>query len=119
MAMEINSVQKGGPQGFLVLSISHKKKKTRVKILDFYVSNPADGNIVTYLALKYARGYLADRIEYPGNLATYFNQRAEFKKLIKKQSRLYMFYPRGGHSPLGVYRGKIALDYCDGDTAFA
>ena len=119
VAMEINSVQKGGPQGFLVLSISHKKKKTRVKILDFYVSNPADGNIVTYLALKYARGYLADRIEYPGNLATYFNQRAEFKKLIKKQSRLYMFYPRDDHSPLAAHRGEITLDYCDGDTAFA
>jgi GNAT superfamily N-acetyltransferase len=119
VTIEINSAQKGGPQGFLVLSISHKKKKTRVKVLDYYVNNPADGDIVTYLALKYARGYLADRIEYPANLANYFNQRAEFKKLIKKQSRLYMFYPRDDHSPLAVYRGKINLDYCDGDTAFA
>jgi GNAT superfamily N-acetyltransferase len=119
VAIEINSVQKGGPQGFLVLSISHKKEKTRVKILDFYFKNPADGDIAIYLALKYARSYLADRIEYPCNLENYFNQRAEFNKLIKKQSRLYMFYPRGGHSPLAGYRGKIALDYCDGDTAFA
>jgi GNAT superfamily N-acetyltransferase len=119
VAIEIHSEQKGGPQGFLVLSISHKKEKTRVKILDFFLNNSADGEIAADLALKQAGVYLADRIEYPCNLANYFNRRAEFKKLIKKQNRLYLFYPRSKHSPLAVCRGKIAFDYCDGDTALA
>jgi GNAT superfamily N-acetyltransferase len=119
VAIEINSEQKGGPQGFLVLSISHKREKTRIKILDFYFKHPVDGEIAVDLALKHARLYLADRIEYPCNLAGYFNRRVEFKKLIKKQSRLYMFYPQSSHSPLAVCREKIALDYCDGDTALA
>ncbi len=116
VAIEINSEQKAGPLGFLVLSISHKKEKTRVKILDFCFNNPADAEIAVYLALKHASAYLADRIEYPCSLANYFNQRAEFKKLIKKQSRLYMFYPQSNHSPLAACRETIALDFCDGDT---
>jgi GNAT superfamily N-acetyltransferase len=119
VAMEIHPKEKGGPLGFLVLSISYKKKKTRVKILDFCFKNPADDEIAVYLALKHARAYLADRIEYPRHLAIYFNRHAEFKKLVKKQSRLYMFYPRSSQSPLAVYRETIALDYCDGDTAMA
>jgi GNAT superfamily N-acetyltransferase len=119
VAIEVESAEKAGPQGFLVLSISHKKKKTRVKILDFYFNNPADREIAVYLALKQAGIYLADRIEYPCSLANYFSPRAEFKKLIKKQSRLYLFYPQSSNSPLAVCRGKIAFDYCDGDTALA
>lgn len=119
VAMEIHAEGRGGPQGFLVLSISHKKKKTRVKILDFCFNNPADDGIAAYLALKHARVYLADRIEYPRNLAIYFSRHLEFKKLIKKQSRLYLFHPRSSQSPLAVCRKAIALDYCDGDTAMA
>ena len=119
VAIEINSVHKAGPLGFLVLSISHKKEKTRVKILDFYFNNPADEEIAVYLALKHASGYLADRIEYPSRLANYFNHHAEFKKLIKKQNRLYMFYPQSSNSPLAVCQGTIALDYCDGDTTLS
>jgi GNAT superfamily N-acetyltransferase len=119
VAIEIHPKEKGGPLGFLVLSISHKKKKTRVKILDFCFKNPADDEIAVYLALKHARVYLADRIEYPCHLAIYFNRHAKFQKLIKKQSRLYMFYPRSSQSPLAVCRETIALDYCDGDTAMA
>jgi len=116
VAIEINSAHKAGPLGFLVLSISHKKGKTRVKILDFYFDQPADEEIAVYLALAHASGYLADRIEYPCRLANYFSRRAEFKKLIKKQSRLYMFHPQSSHSPLAVCRETIALDFCDGDT---
>lgn len=117
VAIEIDSAQKGGPAGFLVLSVSRKKGKTRVKILDFYFKNPADEEIAVYLALKHAGACFADRIEYPCSLSKYFNQRAEFKALIKKQSRSYMFYPDSSRSPLSVCRGKIALGYCDGDTA--
>ena len=119
VAIEINSEHPGDPLGFLVLSISAKKKKTRVKILDFYFKNPADEDIAVYLALKQAGVYLADRIEYPCSLTDYFSRRAEFKKLIKKQTRLYMYYPQSSRSPISACRGKIAFDYCDGDTAFA
>ena len=118
IAIEISSPAEGLPEGFLVLSISHKKEKTRVKILDFQFNNPSDGEIAVYLALKYAKVFLADRIEYPCSLEIYFKKTIGFKKLIKKQRRLYMFYPGSSPSPLSAYIGKIVFDYCDGDTAF-
>lgn len=118
VAIEIRSPGAGLPKGFLVLSISHKKEKTRVKILDFHFNNPADCEIAVYLALKHAKVFLADRIEYPCSLQIYFKKTIGFKKLIKKQRRLYLFYPASSHSPLAVYKGKIAFNYCDADTAF-
>jgi GNAT superfamily N-acetyltransferase len=118
VAIEINSPGEGLPKGFLVLSISHKREKTRVKILDFYFNNPADGEIAVFLALKVAKAFLADRIEYPASLEIYFKKTIGFKKLIKKQSRLYLYYPASRHSPLAVYHSKISFNYCDGDTAF-
>lgn len=118
IAIEISSPAEGLPKGFLVLSISHKKEKTRVKILDFHFNNPSDGEMAVYLALKYAKVFLADRIEYPCSLKIYFKKTIGFKKLIKKQRRLYMFYPASSPSPLSAYIGKIAFNYCDGDTAF-
>jgi len=118
VAIEIGSPGAGQPKGFLVLSISHKKEKTRVKILDFHFNNPEDREIAVYLALKYAKDFLADRIEYPASLEIYFKKTIRFKKLTKKQRRLYMFYPGSSPSPLGVYKGRIALNYCDADTTF-
>lgn len=118
IAIEISSPGAGLPKGFLVLSISHKKEKTRVKILDFHFKNPTDAEIAVYLALTYAKVFLADRIEYPCSLEIYFKKTIGLKKLIKKQRRLYMFYPASSHSSLAAYRGRIAFNYCDGDTAF-
>jgi GNAT superfamily N-acetyltransferase len=118
VAIEISSPGAGLPKGFLVLSISHKKGRTRVKILDFHFNDSADCEIAAYLALKYANVFLADRIEYPGSLEIYFKKTIGFKKLIKKQHRLYMFYPGSSPSPLAIYKDKIAFNYCDGDTAF-
>jgi GNAT superfamily N-acetyltransferase len=118
IAIEISSAGAGLPKGFLVLSISHKKEKTRVKILDFHFNDSADCEIAVYLALKYAKVFLADRIEYPGSLEIYFKKTIGFKKLTKKQQRLYMFYPASSNSPFGDYKGKIAFNYCDGDTPF-
>jgi hypothetical protein len=118
VAIEISSAGAGLPKGFVVLSISHKKEKTRVKILDFHFNNPTDREIAVYLALKYAKIFLADRIEYPDSLEIYFKKTLGFKKLIKKQRRLYMFYPGSSPSPLSDYKGRIALNYCDADTAF-
>ena len=118
IAIEISSPGEGLPKGFLVLSISHKKEKTRVKILDFHFHNSADCEVAVYLALKYAKAFLADRIEYPDSLETYFKKTIRFKKLIKKQRRLYIFYPASSHSPITAYIGRITFNYCDGDTAF-
>jgi GNAT superfamily N-acetyltransferase len=118
VAMAINSSDRMRPKGFLVLSVSKKKKKTRVKILDFYFNHPEDREIAAYLALRYANVFLADRIDFPASLERYFKQMTGFKKLIKKQSHLFMFYPASSHSPLAVNNGKIAFNYCDGDTAF-
>jgi GNAT superfamily N-acetyltransferase len=118
VAIEISSAGAGLPKGFVVLSISHKKEKTRAKILDFHFNNPTDREIAVYLALKYAKVFLADRIEYPDSLEIYFRKTIGFKKLIKKQRRLYLFYPASSSSPLSVYKGRITLNYCDGDTAF-
>ena len=118
IAIEINSPEEGLPKGFMVLSVSDKKEKTRVKILDFYFNNPTDCEIAVYLALRYAKVFLADRIDYPASFENYFKKTTGFKKLIKKQSHLYMFYPASNHSPLAVYNGKIVFNYCDGDTAF-
>jgi sensor histidine kinase YesM len=118
IAIAINSSDSGRPKGFLVLSVSKKKMKMRVKILDFYFNQPEDREIAAYLALRYAKVFLADRIDFPASLENYFKQTAGFKKLIKKQSHLFMFYPASSHSPLAVNKGKIAFCYCDGDTAF-
>ena len=118
IAIAINSSDSGRPKGFLVLSVSKKKMKMRVKILDFYFNQPEDREIAAYLALRYAKVFLADRIDFPASLENYFKQTAGFKKLIKKQSHLFMFYPASSHSPLVVNKGKIAFSYCDGDTAF-
>ena len=90
----------------------------RVKILDLYFKNPDDREIAAHLALRYAKIFLADRIDFPASLETHFKQMTGLKKLIKKQSHLFMFYPASNHSPLAVNNGKIEFSYCDGDTAF-
>ena len=118
VAIEISSPGARLPKGFVVLSISNKKEKIRVKILDFHFDDPKDGKAAVYLALKYAKAFLADRIEYPGSLEMYFKKTIGLKKLIKKQSRSYLFYPANSHSPLIAYKGRISFNYCDGDTAF-
>jgi hypothetical protein len=118
VAIAINSSDSGRSKGFLVLSVSKKKTKMRVKILDFYFNHPEDHEIAAYFALRYAKAHRADRVDFPASLENYFKQIAGFKKLIKKQSHLFMFYPASNHSPLALNNGKIAFDYCDGDTAF-
>ena len=90
----------------------------RVKILDFYFNQREDREIAAFLALRYAKIFLADRIDFPAGFENYFKQMTGFKKLIKKQSHLFMFYPASNRSPLAVNNDKIALNYCDGDTAF-
>jgi GNAT superfamily N-acetyltransferase len=118
VAIEIYRRRDPKPAGFMVMSVSHKKEKTRIKLLDFCLPNAEGPEMVGYPLLKYAKQILADRIEYPDCLAQYFQSLPWTKKLIKRQTRLYLFHPAAEDSPLAVSRGKILFDYCDGDTAF-
>ena len=106
------------PAGFVVLSVSHKKDKTRIKLLDFSLQDANTPEIIGYPVLKYAKKFLADRIEYPDYFRGYFQSLPWTKKLIKRQTRPYLFHPCGNDSPLAVSKEKILFDYCDGDTAF-
>ena len=117
-AIAIQSSENEPPIGFLVLSVSKKKTRIRVKILDFYFNDPEDIKIAAYLALRYAKAFLADRIDFPASLEKDFKEMTGFKKLIKKQSHLFMYYPASNDSPLALNYDKIAFHYCDGDTAF-
>jgi GNAT superfamily N-acetyltransferase len=105
-------------KGYLVLSISRKKNKTILKVLDFYFHDPKDIFIAGYFALKYAKDYRADRLEYPVGLKTFLGDQTGLKHLLKRKKRLYLFYPRSNDSPLARLAEKIKLNYCDSDTAF-
>ena len=118
VALEIFAPDGNTRKGFLILSLSHKKNKSVVKVLDYYFYDPQDTFIAGYFGIKYAKDLLADRIEYPESLNSFFEEQPFFKRLIKKKKRLYLFYPNSNDSPLAVSAGKIKLDYCDGDTAF-
>ena len=118
VALEIFAPDGNTRKGFLILSRSHKKNKSVVKILDYNFYDPQDAFIAGYFGIKYAKDLLADRIEYPESLNSFFEEQPFFKRLIKRKKRLYLFYPNTNDSPLAVSAGKIKLDYCDGDTAF-
>ena len=118
VALEIFAPNEKNRKGFLILSLSCKKNRSVVKILDYYFYDPQDAFIAGYCGIKYARDLLADRIECPENLNGFFSQLPFLKRLIKRKKRLYLFYPKANDSPLAVSADKIKLDYCDGDTAF-
>jgi hypothetical protein len=118
VALEIFAPDGNTRKGFLILSLSHKKNKSVVKILDYKFYDPQDDFIAGYFGIKYAKDLLADRIEYPESLNGFFEEQPFFKRLIKRKKRLYLFYPNSNDSPLAVSAGKIKLDFCDGDTAF-
>jgi GNAT superfamily N-acetyltransferase len=105
-------------KGYLVLSISRKKNKTILKVLDFNFHDPKDIFIAGYFALKYAKEYRADRLEYPVALKTFLGEQTGLTHLVKRKKRLYLFYPRSNDSPLARLAEKIELTYGDSDTAF-
>ena len=74
--------------------------------------------IAVLLAMKYARKYQADRLEYPAELAGFLENQPDFIPMIKKKKRLYLFYPQPNDSPLSTVANNIKLNYCDSDTAF-
>ena len=118
VALEIYSANKKVFKGFLILSVLVKKGRTWVKILDFAFKDPNDGNLAAYFGLIYANNFSADRLEFPARLQGYFRQNPLLQPLIKKQQRLYLFYPRTDGSAFETCIGGIQLDYCDADTAF-
>lgn len=118
LAFEFYSVNENTFKGFLVSSISSKKGKTTVKILDYYFDDPNSYSIGSYLGLKIAKENLADLLEYPSQLSGYYRRQPLLKRLIKNKKRLYLYYPRAVNSPLAENASKIELNYCDGDTAF-
>ena len=118
VALEIFSPDRKTRKGFLILSLSRKKNKFVVKILDHHFYDSQDAFIAAYCGIKYAKDLLADRIEYPESLNGFFSQLPFLNRVIKRKKRLYLFYPKSNDSPLAVSGDKIKLDYCDGDTAF-
>jgi GNAT superfamily N-acetyltransferase len=118
IALEIYSQRDNALKGFLVLSVSHKKGKTIIKILDYYLKDLSDLKIIFGLSLKLAAHHLADRIDIPSEFQNYFQDKFLHKRLLKKKTRSYGYHPESTTSPLSSSADRIALNYCDGDTAF-
>jgi len=116
--LEIFSPDGKARKGYLVLSISRNKNKTILKVLNFYFHDSKDIFIAGLLAMKYARDYRADRLEYPAELATFLGNQPDLIPMIKKKKRLYLFYPQNNYSPLSTVANNIKLNFCDSDTAF-
>jgi GNAT superfamily N-acetyltransferase len=118
VALEIFAPDGKARKGYLVLSISRNKDKSIVKVLDFYFHDAKNIFIAGLLAIKYARDYQADRLEYPAELAGFLENQPDLIPMIKMKKRLYLFYPQHNCSPLSTVANKIKLNYCDSDTAF-
>jgi len=118
IALEIYSRSHALFKGYLVLSVSRYKGITVLKILDFYFQHPNDQQIAGFIALKYASRFLADRIDIPSSLSNFFQRQPLLRPLIKKQKRLYLFYPQNTKSPLAESADNMMLNYCDGDVTF-
>jgi GNAT superfamily N-acetyltransferase len=118
IALEVYSKRDNAYRGFLVLSISHKKEKTILKILDYHLENSSDIKIFYGLSLKFAAHHLADRIDIPLEFQNYLETKFLQTYLIKKKKRSYVYHPASPASPLASLADNIDLNFCDGDTAF-
>ena len=118
VALEIYSADKTVFKGFLILSVLAKKGRTWVKILDFAFKDPTVGDLAAYFAIIYAKKFSADRLEFPASLLDFFKQNPLLQPLIKKQQRLYLFFPKTHKSAFEGCFGAIRFDYCDADTTF-
>jgi len=116
-ALEIYAADQKSLKGFLVLSVSRQRNRTVIKLLDFLIP-AAELDWIGLAALRHARKFLADRIEFPAEMAFFFSQNRRLKPLLKRRKRLYLYQPQGDQSPLKKAAGKITLNYCDSDIAF-
>jgi GNAT superfamily N-acetyltransferase len=118
IALEIFTSDGAEHKGYLIMSVSRHKNRTTLKILDYYFFDPQDTIVAVYHALKYAREYRADRLEFPPGPEAYLGNYIPSPHRPKRKKRLYLFHPRSSESPLARLAHQIALDYCDSDTAF-
>ncbi len=104
--------------GFAIFSISSRKSRTLIKLLDYYLPQAADIQVIGKLLITCARKFQADTVEYPAALAPCFMRHRSLRPFIKKRRRLYMIHTRTGRSPLAAGAGDIVLNHCDSDIAF-
>ncbi len=104
--------------GAFVVSVSRRKGKTVIKLLDGFFPDPAHPTVAGIVALRRGRDSLAHRIDFPVSLEGVLNGSRLLRRLTRRKSRLTLFHPRDPASPLAGCSGKIRLDYCDGDSAF-
>jgi GNAT superfamily N-acetyltransferase len=104
--------------GFIILCVSSYKSKTVLRVLDhlFKSSDVISGACAA--VLKYAKKYQADRIEFSDKMGEYLKNQIYFKRFLKKQNRIYRYFPAHENSPLERAKEMIQFDYCDGDIAF-
>jgi GNAT superfamily N-acetyltransferase len=118
-AFHIESAKEQRLLGFVVISVLTHKGRTVVKVLDHAFLDPDALHMVMVVALRCARQFRADRIEYDTLLSRYLPGWLAEKRFVKKQERLYLFHPRDENSPLLQHRERFHLCYGDGDIGFA
>jgi hypothetical protein len=118
VALEFYAQDGNQPVGYMILSVSSRKGKTVLKILDVYFQDPEDYNAAAYSSWKYANKYQAQRVYFPAQLSEFYLEQPLLEGLVKKKKRLYLYYPGHAGSPLAQNASRIELNYCDGDTAF-
>ena len=118
IALDIFTPDAAVSKGYLILSISRHRSQTTLKVLDCFFFDPQDIFIAGYYAIRYAREYRADRLEFPPVLDNFLAQYVCPTLRVKRKKRLYLYYPRSTESPLARLADQITLDYCDSDTAF-
>ncbi len=104
--------------GFMIFSVAASKGKTILKVLDHSLEGVQAVPAALAVSLAHAADHRADRLELPEKLGDYLMKHVFFHKFLKKQKRRYIYYSQHKNSPLERVKGKIRLDYCDGDTAF-
>ena len=118
IALEFYAGDGNQPVGYMTLSVSSRKNKTVLKVLDVFLQDPEDYTVAACTGMQYAKTYQAQRLEFPAELGPFFMKQPLLKGLVKKKKRLYLYYPGQAASPLARIFDKIKLSYCDGDTPF-
>jgi GNAT superfamily N-acetyltransferase len=109
---------KDTPEGFVIISATRHRGKTRLKILDLSFKHPDLIRVVPLIAIKLAKKFMADRIEFSGYLKHCFEQFPIFLPFLKRQKRSYLYFTGEPNSLLAKCENDIEFDFTDGDTAF-
>lgn len=105
----------GEPRGCGVLSESRHKGKSHVKLLDLFFESPPEAACAGVCAIRRAHRMLAERVDLPAACGA---GQGVFGRYAKPRRRLTLCLPCAAGSPLAEAAATLALDYCDGDTAF-